>query len=83
LRSVSPFVRTGRIFFQRPSGLNALERCVLKNNNGLPAYNIVRTYAAAFERTKPHVNIGQYNHAKLGRLLTKAGTIGHVDHGKV
>lgn len=29
--------------------------------------NIVRNYAAAFDRSKPHVNIG---------------TIGHVDHGK-
>ena len=30
--------------------------------------NSARSYATAFERTKPHVNIG---------------TIGHVDHGKV
>jgi elongation factor Tu len=30
--------------------------------------NSSRSYATAFERTKPHVNIG---------------TIGHVDHGKV
>lgn len=30
--------------------------------------NGARNYATAFERTKPHVNIG---------------TIGHVDHGKV
>lgn len=30
--------------------------------------NSARSYATAFERSKPHVNIG---------------TIGHVDHGKV
>ncbi|KAK8041282.1 translation elongation factor Tu [Apiospora phragmitis] len=39
----------------------------IKSQNVCAALNIYRSYAAAFERNKPHVNIG---------------TIGHVDHGK-
>lgn len=38
------------------------------HNNNRHVLNLTRGFAAQFDRTKPHVNIG---------------TIGHVDHGKV
>lgn len=39
-----------------------------KVNNNRFTLNLSRGFAAEFDRSKPHVNIG---------------TIGHVDHGKV
>ncbi|KKY19375.1 putative elongation factor tu [Phaeomoniella chlamydospora] len=60
-RSFTSAFRTGRSAWSRPSGANPVQH-VLRSNRGA-----VRTYAEAFTRDKPHVNIG---------------TIGHVDHGK-
>lgn len=44
----------------------------------------IRTMATAFDRSKPHVNVGKQNIPISGQLhaLIKLGTIGHVDHGK-
>jgi hypothetical protein len=49
---------------RQQSSINPLQSAL----RGQAFVNSARTYATAFERTKPHVNIG---------------TIGHVDHGKV
>ncbi|KAK0728108.1 P-loop containing nucleoside triphosphate hydrolase protein [Lasiosphaeria miniovina] len=63
LRAVVPFLRTARCTFRQSTNpLVSLQR-----QTSSPALNISRTYAAVFQRSKPHVNIG---------------TIGHVDHGK-
>ncbi|OJD31228.1 elongation factor tu [Diplodia corticola] len=59
-------LRTSRVALRQRSGANPLTTTL--GLNGTQQYmGHVRNYAAAFERTKPHVNIG---------------TIGHVDHGK-
>ncbi|PGH11287.1 elongation factor Tu, mitochondrial [Polytolypa hystricis UAMH7299] len=60
-RSVNALLRTSRLSLQRPSGLNPVYHAFRQDKMGS------RGMASAFERTKPHVNIG---------------TIGHVDHGK-
>lgn len=49
------------------SSVNPIQSA-LGNRGQAQFYNAARSYATAFERSKPHVNIG---------------TIGHVDHGKV
>lgn len=51
-----------------PTARALCSRSALNPVHHTPLYNAARCYATAFERTKPHVNIG---------------TIGHVDHGKV
>ncbi|XXH00664.1 hypothetical protein Hte_007014 [Hypoxylon texense] len=64
-RSLAPFLRASRHSLTG-STANPLQFAV-RQQNVAAALNITRSYAAVFERTKPHVNIG---------------TIGHVDHGK-
>ncbi|KAJ5902087.1 Elongation factor Tu [Penicillium taxi] len=56
-RSLNILARTSRASLLRPRAVNPIQH----------VFAGTRGYAAAFERTKPHVNIG---------------TIGHVDHGK-
>ncbi|CAG8953261.1 hypothetical protein HYFRA_00003465 [Hymenoscyphus fraxineus] len=65
-RSVTPFLRTARSSWLQGSTVSPLQHA-LRGQKGAAVLNTARTYATAFERTKPHVNIG---------------TIGHVDHGK-
>ncbi|PGH17663.1 elongation factor Tu, mitochondrial [Helicocarpus griseus UAMH5409] len=60
-RSANALLRSGRLALQRPRGVNPVYHALLKDRM---AY---RGMATAFERNKPHVNVG---------------TIGHVDHGK-
>ncbi|KAK2813432.1 translation elongation factor Tu [Emmonsiellopsis sp. PD_5] len=60
-RSVNALLRSGRLALQRPRGANPVHHALLQDRMAL------RGMATAFERTKPHVNVG---------------TIGHVDHGK-
>ncbi|KAF7513075.1 translation elongation factor Tu [Endocarpon pusillum] len=60
-RSVTSILRTSRTGLSLSRGANPVNRVFGHDRFG------TRTYAAAFERNKPHVNIG---------------TIGHVDHGK-
>ncbi|KIW21156.1 translation elongation factor Tu [Exophiala spinifera] len=60
-RSVTSFLRTSRHVVTPARGVNPVNRVWGHDRFG------ARTYAAVFERNKPHVNIG---------------TIGHVDHGK-
>ncbi|KAI1772879.1 translation elongation factor Tu [Hypoxylon cercidicola] len=64
-RSLAPFLRASRHSLSGGTA-NPLQFAV-RQQNVAAALNITRSYAAVFERTKPHVNIG---------------TIGHVDHGK-
>ncbi|KAI5867333.1 translation elongation factor Tu [Durotheca rogersii] len=66
LRTIRPFLRASRHSLRSGSAANPL-RFAVRQQNVAAALNITRSYAAVFERTKPHVNIG---------------TIGHVDHGK-
>jgi len=62
----SAFLRTGRAAFARSSASNPIQQAL--GVKGAARYaQAYRNYATAFERSKPHVNIG---------------TIGHVDHGK-
>ncbi|EME48018.1 hypothetical protein DOTSEDRAFT_69822 [Dothistroma septosporum NZE10] len=58
------FLRTSRAL--RTNSSNPMQ-CALDTRGRNQLVNATRTYATAFERSKPHVNIG---------------TIGHVDHGK-
>ncbi|KAK5167518.1 translation elongation factor Tu [Saxophila tyrrhenica] len=57
------FLRTSRALRTQSSPV----QCALGNRGAQQYVNSTRSYATAFERNKPHVNIG---------------TIGHVDHGK-
>jgi len=56
-RTVSPFLRTARSALLQGNAVSPL-RFALQRQNGAAVINAARTYAAAFERTKPHVNIG-------------------------
>ncbi|KKZ62746.1 translation elongation factor Tu [[Emmonsia] crescens] len=60
-RSVNALLRTGRLTLQRPRAVNPIYHALLQDRMAF------RGMATAFERSKPHVNVG---------------TIGHVDHGK-
>ncbi|MCJ1462595.1 translation elongation factor Tu [Pseudocyphellaria aurata] len=60
-RSLAPLLRTSRHALRRQKGVNPIQQVFGRDSYG------IRGLATAFERTKPHVNIG---------------TIGHVDHGK-
>lgn len=53
-RSIVPFLRTARAATQQRNAVSPLHHA-LKRGNGVDS---MRMYAAAFERTKPHVNIG-------------------------
>jgi elongation factor Tu len=54
-RTVAPFLRTARSVLQTTS-----VSPLLRSRAGASVLNGARTYAAVFERTKPHVNIGVY-----------------------
>ncbi|EAS27798.3 translation elongation factor Tu [Coccidioides immitis RS] len=60
-RSLNVLLRTSRISLQRPRAVNPVQHVFARDRL------VARGMATAFERTKPHVNVG---------------TIGHVDHGK-
>jgi len=82
-RSVAPFLRTAQSALRQGNSASPLQHA-WQRQNGVAVLNAVRTYAAVFERTKPHVNIGmQSMEQRYELLLTVTGTIGHVDHGKV
>ena len=54
-----PFLRTARGACQQGNGVvNPLQSALLQGRQGVQVLNTARTYAAAFQRTKPHVNIG-------------------------
>jgi hypothetical protein len=57
VRSVAPFLRTARSALQQGNSVSPLQHA-LRRKNGASLLNGARTYAAVFERTKPHVNIG-------------------------
>ncbi|KAL4899509.1 hypothetical protein BDW74DRAFT_163281 [Aspergillus multicolor] len=60
-RTANLLFRTTKTSLLRPRGVNPVQYALSKDRQ------TVRAMATAFERSKPHVNIG---------------TIGHVDHGK-
>ena len=77
-RSLVSVLRTSRATLSQPRGANPVNRVFGHDRFA------ARTYATVFERTKPHVNIGESQNASFQPVdLTFAGTIGHVDHGKV
>ena len=51
-RSLLPILRTSRLSIRRQNGVNPTQQVLGKNTNGL------RGLATVFERSKPHVNIG-------------------------
>jgi elongation factor Tu len=57
VRTVAPFLRTARSALQQGNSVSPL-RHALSRQNGAAVLNAARAYAVAFERTKPHVNIG-------------------------
>jgi hypothetical protein len=57
VRSVAPFLRTARSALHQGNSVNPLLQA---RRSGASVVNGARTYAAVFERTKPHVNIGVY-----------------------
>jgi len=82
-RPVAPFLRTARSALHQGNTVNPVHHA-LRRQNAVAFVNATRSYAAVYERTKPHVNIGMYDCGLLlSKLLTSKGTIGHVDHGKV
>ena len=78
-RSLIPLLRTTQFAVRQPRGVNPLQQVFNKSVNGS------KGLATVFERSKPHVNIGMIKFLMnaLGVGLIRAGTIGHVDHGKV
>lgn len=52
-RTLTPFLRTARSALQQRNAVSPLQHALSRQNGA-----ILRTYATAFERTKPHVNIG-------------------------
>ncbi|KAL2006003.1 hypothetical protein VTN00DRAFT_9657 [Thermoascus crustaceus] len=60
-RSINLLLRSSRSSLVRPRAVNPVQHVFANQRLG------ARGFAAVFERTKPHVNVG---------------TIGHVDHGK-
>lgn len=78
-RSLAPILRTTRLATRQQKGINPLQQVFAGDANG------VRGLATVFERSKPHVNIGEMTHTHyIGSIgLICEGTIGHVDHGKV
>ena len=55
-RSVYPFLRTVRSALQQGNSVSPTHYSL--GRNGVAFVNATRSYAAVFERTKPHVNIG-------------------------
>lgn len=79
-RSVNLLARSSRASLLRPRAVNPVHHVFASDKMA------VRGLATAFERTKPHVNIGMSieSRALISCPLTSIkGTIGHVDHGKV
>lgn len=77
-RSLVSTLRASRLGLSKSRGANPVNRVFGHDRFA------ARTYATVFERTKPHVNIGKDQWVPQTRsILTNAGTIGHVDHGKV
>ncbi|KZF26652.1 translation elongation factor Tu [Xylona heveae TC161] len=66
-RSIGPFLRTTGLALRQGNAASPVQQALRKGQNAGQMVNACRGMAVAFERTKPHVNIG---------------TIGHVDHGK-
>jgi hypothetical protein len=56
VRTVTPFLRTARSALYQGNAVSPLQHA-LRPQNGTQV-NACRAYAAVFERTKPHVNIG-------------------------
>lgn len=78
-RSVLPFLRTARSALQQGNSVSPLQHA-LRRQNGASVLNAARTYATAFERTKPHVNIGLSSSADsiavvLMRFQVQLGTL--------
>lgn len=74
--------RTSRNALKYQRGVNPVQQAwgVQGANRSV---NGIRNYAAAFQRDKPHVNIGKLQCSGISHaLLIEIGTIGHVDHGK-
>ena len=69
LRTIVPFLRTARLSLRHTqSPLVSLQR-----ETRTPAINFARTYATAYQRTKPHVNIGMHRPPCIHiRVLTAA-----------
>ena len=51
-RSLTPLLRTARLAVRQQKGLNPIQQVFGRDANG------VRCLATAFDRSKPHVNIG-------------------------
>jgi elongation factor Tu len=58
-RSIAPFLRTGRTALRRPTASNPLLEALGRGQNAALIVNACRGMAVAFERKKPHVNIGE------------------------
>ena len=57
-RTLNPFLRTARTALKQSNGVNPLQSALMQRQSGVQILNTARTYAAVFQRTKPHVNIG-------------------------
>lgn len=58
-RTVTPFLRSARSALQHSQSINPLQQTLRSKG---AATSFTRAYAAAFERTKPHVNIGGFRY---------------------
>jgi elongation factor Tu len=59
-RTITPFIKTARSALLHGNSVSPLQHA-LRRKNGAQVINAFRSYAVAFERTKPHVNIGMLN----------------------
>jgi hypothetical protein len=57
MRSVSPFLQTAKATLRQGNAVSPLH-FALQRQQGAPVLNAFRSYATAFTRDKPHVNIG-------------------------
>lgn len=58
-RSITPFFQTARSALRQGNAVSPLQHA-LRRQNGAAVINAARSYATAFERSKPHVNIGMH-----------------------
>ena len=65
-RSVSPFLQTGRSVLLRSNGANPFVSALGRGRSAARTAQACRGLATAFERTKPHVNIGTMHGCWLG-----------------
>ncbi|TVY81793.1 Elongation factor Tu [Lachnellula suecica] len=77
-RSVTPFLRTARFALQQGNAVSPLQHA-LRGQKGAAVLNTARTYATAFERTKPHTTLT----AAITKRQAEKGMASFLDYGAI